>query len=236
MPAAVIRWSARTARAPGSLAWAVISLSACAPALESQTTTWPEGTVVAVNGIPISAAEVDRYADLLAYVDPSSTRNNLRRVALTRVLFPGVVARAHAPELRAAQLERAREVHELLEPGGDPPPGPLAPQPVRLEGSWLELGPVLGPAAMEAELGTWSPLLEAIGAWCFFRLLERDENALPIEKHLAIELFRFPYLPEVEARDIVEAGLDRAELVVVDPAWREIVPLAWSHRMRGGEE
>jgi hypothetical protein len=47
-------------------------------------------------------------------------------------------------------------------------------------------------------------------------------------------MLEYPYLPTSELHLEIEAALDRSVLTVVDPAWREVVPQSWKHRMSGG--
>jgi hypothetical protein len=43
-----------------------------------------------------------------------------------------------------------------------------------------------------------------------------------------------PYVDAADPRSGVEAHLDRSRLEFVDESWRDVVPMYWKNRLRGG--
>ena len=53
---------------------------------------WPEGTVLAVEDLPISVDEVDAASVWVERIDRKASPDHLRRLALTNVVLPAKVA------------------------------------------------------------------------------------------------------------------------------------------------
>ena len=58
-----------------------------------QAADWPEGTVIVVGNEPILASEIENWADTIALVEPSHTRPDHLRKALTNLVLHKKVAR-----------------------------------------------------------------------------------------------------------------------------------------------
>ena len=191
--------------------------------------------VLAVDGVPVSAGEVDRVAAWAALLHPEHSRAQQRREALTGLVLPRAAAATAAPEARLAALEECRAYLDY-ERGGPLPPtmGPVGP-PWETSGTWNELGFHYWGPATELEPGTWSEPEEGMGHWFILRVDAREPAPDARRGVLALSLRSFPYLPEDTDRRGFEQLIDERELVIVDPAWEEIVPATWKHRMRGKE-
>lgn len=192
-------------------------LAAAAPA-------HPAGTVLTVDGEPLLAGEVEELAAAVERLHPEYSRLHARRLALTGELLPRLAGRGLAPEAWRA----AREACAAFDPAA------AAPSAVRRtrRGNFAELG--LGPwsAACALELDTWSEPLEFFGRFLRLRVTARTPADDPRREELELEEVEFAYLDGARARELLQEALDRAALVIVDPAWRECVPEAWQHRMR----
>lgn len=182
--------------------------------------TFPEGTVLLVDGVALAAAEVEALADGVALLFPEYSRLHARRLALTNELLPRLAGRSLEP----ARWEEARAACAASEP--------RAEGARRYQGNFGLLGLGLWDTARRLEPGTWSAPCEIFGRFARVRLEGRDGNPDARAEELDISLLEFPYLDAAEAKDAYERALDRAVLEIVDPAWREAVPEAWQHRMR----
>lgn len=193
--------------------------------------SWPPGTVLVMNDEPIQPEEVDEIAGWFALLEPQDTPLQLRRLALTNFIFPRIAARGVDPM-------RRREMRDLAEAcrrdavAGTMPPGPL-PGPMECEGTgaFVELGLLIWKAALDAEPGQWTPVLEDVGSYHFFRVKKREEGPLPSLMRFTIGTFDFPYLDPATGHAAVEVALDRSNLIILDENWREAVPAAWQYRL-----
>ncbi len=207
-------------------AFFLLVLLGCAPEEPEPPPPQPEfapGTVLLVNGLPLTAAEMAPLcADILALY-PEYSPVHARRLALTNDFLPRLAARARAPEswqrARTA-CERAEEQLQTLVPHME-------------EGAFHGLGLALWSAARHLPSGEWSPPVELAGRWLRLRLDQRVEHRDPREERLRISVLEFPYLD----RDpqALEAAIDQARLTIVDPDFGEAVPETWKHRMRSKE-
>jgi hypothetical protein len=204
----------------------------------SQTTdrasrAWPAGTAFVLDGVTVDAAEVDRAAELIAQLEPQDSVLQLRRVALAKIVFPRLAARALEPEARERMRAKAEQWRAAI--GRDEiPEGPLTgPLALERQGGVDAFGLELWRAVLDAPIGEWSPVIEALGSFHVFRVEERSTANTPGLVRIRARVYDFPYLDPETWKAQVEAALDRAELSIVDPAWRDVIPTWWQHRMRG---
>ena len=195
--------------------------------------SWPPGTVLALNGIPISADDVDDVASWYARLQPEDSPAQLRRLALSNVIFPRLAARGLDPEFRTKMRALAEE-YKLALDAGTLPPGPLTgPMEHERTGIYRELGLEAWSTALDAQPGRWSSVIETPGAFEIVRLKERGKQGAPIAIELTIAVFDFAWIDTSKARETIAAALDHSKLVFVDESWREFVPLAWQYRLQG---
>jgi hypothetical protein len=189
---------------------------------------WPDGTALAVGGVPVPAEEIERAASRIALIEPGVTPLQLRRLALGNEVFPRCAARILAGARRAEALARARERRARIAAREDD-----ARDASLASGGWKELGLACWAAALEAGPERWSDVVESPGAFHLVRLKgSSDEGA----RVLTIERIDFAYLaPDVDQVEL-EAALEGARLEIVDEGWREAVPLRWMYRMDTGGE
>jgi hypothetical protein len=221
--------------APKTALLAMLSLGACskpaapvAPA--AQPKTWPAGTVLALNDVPIRAEDVDPIASAFAMVEPQDTPTQLRRLALATSIFPRIAATGIDPARRAAAEKLAQSYREALQLG-DLPGGPLpGPMEIEREGVFKDVGFEFWRVAIDLPLGTWSPILETPGCFHILRVKSRKDSSHPGGTRLTIGAFDFPYLDAATAKSDIEAALDRSRLSILDDAWRDAVPALLRYR------
>jgi uncharacterized protein YbdZ (MbtH family) len=224
---------------------ALLVLTACSPQAESpdrplaasvpvDRSGWPADTVLALNGTPITAAEVDAASSRIARAEPHLAVPHLRRLALTNLTLPLHAARQKAgAAARDAALTQAQTWLASLRRGETPPAPVVDPGEVRLEGGFAQLGLEVWDFALDAEPGVWSEPIEVPGAWRLARVVARGQGLRPIDVPLQVDVRTFLWDPAPDFRQAVEALLDRSTLEYVDPSWRDLVPTLWQRRLRG---
>lgn len=194
---------------------------------------WPEGTVLAVDDVPLTLGEVDLVADAIAAVYPEYTRAHARRLALTNVVLPRAAAANRFADARAAMLEVARQRLADLASGQEETGA------IEISGRFGQLDLDLWLVARSLEPGAWDGPFELVGRWSLVRV---DEIEVPdgfVEAALyRLSVIRFPYAGRAEehfldAGEAIEAAIDGSRLEFVDPAWRTVLPEAWKRRMKG---
>ncbi len=200
--------------------------------------TYPAGTVLALDHVPILGLDVDRVADVIEELYPEYTRPHLRRLALTNVFLPRAAVSARFDVARAAMQARVESAREG--------------SAQRDEADWEALGAFLddrrgGHASLrlpvwvcvkDLELGAWHGPFEDVGGYFFARVLEvlevgRDGTKDRFGPGLHVRLAVFPYLDELDRTRVIDEALEAVELHVVDPAWGALVPEAWKYKLRG---
>ena len=212
------------------LTWAVpavlLTCQACEPGEpEPSPGEWPPGAVLAVDGLPILAEEVDVVARAIGELYPAHTQPHLRRLALTNVVLPRAATRTRYTTARQEALVRCRAARARLAEG--------AAELAEVEGDWRELGLDLWSTVRDREPGRWSEPIELIGRWALVRLDEVRTDAAGREI-LALTQLEFSYPDPLDAVGAVDAAIDAARLTIIDAAWAETVPEMWQRRMAGG--
>ena len=198
----------------------------CGPATPPAT-EWPAGTVLAVDGLALSGAEVDQVTAWVAAVLPSASEKEHRRRALTGHLFPRLTAEAAFASERTQALARAEQtLADLRET-------PAAVDSARVvSGDWGTIGLEVWAALQEARSGEWIGPLAGIGRLRLARCLERTPGPHPGLDLFEIEVRDFPFVPPGTDRNVLAEMTWDAELTIVDPAYERIVPLAWRANMQ----
>ena len=224
--------SANSVACLAGLGLAVLAACGQPEGVEAQAEHWPAGTILALDGVPISIEEIDMALVPVDLVEMSKSDTHKQRLALTNIVLPRAVARSMAGE----QFSRARgaieELHRQAAAGELPgPPGPHGEYGQFRSGSWREVGLVAWGAALSTTPGEWSLVNEEVGAFLIVRVLHREDGPVPEATKLELDVLSQPYLPPgVGTRD-VEAHMDEVRLTIVDPAWRTIVPEHYQYRM-----
>lgn len=194
--------------------------------------SWPAGTVLAVEDLPISADEVDLASAWVEPIDRKASPEHLRRLALTNVVLPNAIVRVLAPERREAALAEARATLEQLRAGTwNGPVGPDGIHGERFQGHFKHLGLAVWGTALTLGEGEWSEPIEEGGLVMLVRRLEQTEAPVPMATEFDVDLLSFPVLNPESAALEIEAAYDRLHLTIVDPSWRTIVPELIQYRM-----
>jgi hypothetical protein len=197
---------------------------------EPPARSWPPGTVIAIDGEAILAEEVDLPSAWIERIEPGSSSQHLRRLALTNVVIPRRIAGAIAGD-EARERARAEALATLESLASGSPEAPAtAGEPTSTEGDWLELGIVAWGTAMDLAEGRWSGVVEDVGRFVLLRRLGQDPAPIPGAIRVRLELIEFPYLAGV-GRGALEQAYAQHRLEIVDPAWREIVPEHIQYKM-----
>ena len=188
----------------------------------------PEGTVMTLDGEPVTKAEVDALAELVARIYPQYTRPHLRRLALLNRIFPLLALAGRHAEARTASPALAADALELAEEGRAPGGA------IDAEGDWRDLGFELWSelVARTPELDTWTGPIEIPGRYLVVRIVERPPAGHPEQDGWRVSILEFPYLPEPSRTAAIEAALDECTLHILEPSWNEVVPEGWKHRMK----
>jgi len=219
-PSTLARGLGRTA-----LAAAVAAVAfGCAPEPAKAKPPWPEGTVVVLDGEPITAAEVDQYVDAMKEIDASFTKPHCRRLVLTSIIFYRAFARAHPDRPREEARAEATEWRRKLLAGELV--GPLV-EP--RSGNWDLLGVEYWLALREMEPGEWSDVIELSGRFAVLQLISRDHAPRGGQEWFETRIVEFPY---VDHPELLQNRITDAVLEIVDPAWQEIVPGYWKYELR----
>jgi hypothetical protein len=196
-------------------------------------TDWPKDTVLALNGDPIGAEEVDAIGSIIARAEEEHTLPHLRRIALTNVVLPRLAARQFAGAAkRTASLEAARAWRAALDRGAPPPPN-AGPIEEVVQGGFGMMGLEVWNWALDCRVGEWSEPLETPGTWRVARVLERSAGLRPCDVVLRVDLRTFVWDTSESFKPDVEAFIDRSKLEYVDESWRDLVPTLWQRRLRG---
>lgn len=188
------------------------------------THTFPEGTVLAVDQHPITAAEVDRYVAALEIIESEFTLTSHRRKILSNITLPIAAGAALDPTTREEAFVEAQSLLAAARESGSVPEG--AGQPQTLTGTFKVIGLASWAIARETEPMAFSDLHETPGSWTFFRLIAvppEGEKDSPTSQYTIVR-YDVPYLPFEDARDLIQMALDEFEITVVDPAWDAAVP------------
>jgi len=234
-PAHTLR-GAIAAPCAGIIALALFSSSTCREAESPASAgpagrSWPAGTVLVVNDVPILADDVDRIGSDYALIEPQDSLNQLRSLAIADTIVPKIAAQGIDPERRARARELAERYRESLLADALPS-GPLTgPMEVERSGQFRDLGFALWRTAHPLAIGTWSEVLETPGCFHVLRVKSREEGSLPSLTRFTIGVFNFPYVDVETARADLEAAIDRSHLIILDDAWRYAVPAALRYRL-----
>ncbi len=202
----------------------VFGLLACDRAPEpagAPRPAYPAGTVLAVDGVPIRADEVERWVPVTRLLEPDKVLSHWRRLALANIVLPLRAGEALDPRGREAAYAHATHLRGLATERG------ALPEEVEhrdvTEGTWKDLGLIDWELARELEVGAWSEVYETVGGWAFFRLLERPAEFGPLSV-VRIERAHACYLDPEAVRGLIDEALRTLPIEVVDPEWEALVP------------
>jgi hypothetical protein len=221
---------------PAALALA-LALGGCAqedaPAAQAPAPqqSWPPGTVLAVEDLPILAEEVDRATVVVQRIERRAVDAQLRRLALTNVVLPRALTRLFAGERRDAALAEAQAALARLRSGTWVGPTPDGLYGEARGGNFHRLGLELWAAGTDLPEGAWSEPLEQDGSFHLVRRVALRPSPVPLGVEVDLDVLAFPFTDPLSRAHELEAAYDRYRLTVVDPAWRELVPELLLYRM-----
>jgi hypothetical protein len=199
------------------------------PAQAISAQDWPAGTVMVVGNEPILASEIESWVDTVALVEPSLSRPNHLRKALTNLVLHKKVARQIMP----AECERARQqAMDALEDlrGGNGLSGE-GPQVTQVRGAWNDIEQDIGldrwGAARRENPGEWQ-LLETLGGWTVMRAPSTPKKWMP-NSDVTIDHVTFYYLDPATMKREIEGALEKLPILVIDQEWRDILPVFYDH-------
>lgn len=179
--------------------------------------------MLAVDGVPVLADEVEPLARDVGELYPEYTLPHRRRLALTNAILPRAACRARYPEQRAAQRAAAESARGQIS----------SLEPRVFEGNFGRLGLELWSAARRLEPLAWSEPIELAGRFVLVRLEAPPTGAEAGQEVLRLSLLEFPFVDPSSPVAALQRAVDESRLTIIDPAWDEFVPEAWKHRMRG---
>jgi len=192
-----------------------------------------EGTVLAIEldgrSASITAADVDEWLPTIGMVDPMTTVPARRRLALTNIVMPTVVAGLIDPPAREEAWQRANDAWDVLQEGLMDHKDLLEMEAI--EGSFKETGLDVWGMALTMEVEDWSPIFETAGGWVFFRFVGIPDPPWHPATPILIERAFFPYLDPALGVGQIDGAHDRAVLTIVDPEWETLVPASFRYRM-----
>lgn len=195
---------------------ALLLVAGCVREPADAAATWPEGTVLVVEGIPIKAAEVDEHLDAVRAIRPAISEEQLRRLVLMNQSLPRALAEAEGGPRRAEALEQARAW--LAEYGAGERSFEGVPA---VTGNWDLIGFDLWLAARHGAAEEVLGPLELPGRQALVLVEARGGSHRPELESFLLRVVEFPF---VEAPDELPTRATGARIEVVDPAWRDILP------------
>ena len=218
------------------LTWALCGLlgTACGaadetPVAAASASSWPAGTVLAVDEIPIRAQDVDALCPAVQQLYPAYSSAHQRRLVLTNFTLNQAAVRSRDWEPRLLAEQACQAEWEALQAGAQP-----SLPVMEYEGSHEALGFGVWAHAQRLEQGIWSGPFDVIGQFVILRC-DRFE---PTTQSYSVSVLEFPYMdPELvygsTRFESMQAAHDNALLQIIDPDWAEYVPTEWQHEMRG---
>jgi hypothetical protein len=216
-----VRARAGTGLLRGAALAGLLAVAGCGEAPAPAPPGWPEGTVLVLDGVPVTAAEVDVHLDAVRAIRPAVSVEQLRRLVLMNDTLPRARGAVEGGERRAEALAEARgwlEAHAAGERSFDAVP-PRA-------GNWDGVGFELWLAARRAPAGEVVGPVELPGRYAVVLVEARDDNPRAELEGFLLRVVEFPF---VEEPDALAARATESRVEIVDPAWRDVVPGAYKY-------
>lgn len=193
----------------------------------------PEGTVLLVEGIPITREDIDRWLPIYSALEPAKSKHAIRRFIMTNYCLPVTVGTLADPEGRTQARERLEATLKALKNGDEAPME--GPQVQRIHDSFKsEMGLDRWGVAKETPKGEWSEVFETLGGFTAVRLIGAPDPWLP-NSEITIEHITEDYIPEEESRDFVKQALKEVHIQIIDPEWERYLPTLYLHNSKLAE-
>lgn len=203
----------------------------------TQARSWPAGTLLAVDEIPITAEELAHDVATVLLIEPQWSDTQLRRLAFNSIALPRALSRARvSAEVRDKARAELDALHARMLQGRQfGPPTSAGVLGQERAGSWIRVGLVAWGAAFQLQPGEWSEVLEEPGAFLRVRLLERQDAPVPEEVSLRLDVLAVPFGDALSSKPPDDEELGKHRLTIVDPAWEAIVPERTKYLMKAGD-
>ena len=195
--------------------------------------SYPEGTILLVDDQPVLAADVDRFVEAIARIEPEFVLRDHRRKVLSNISIPLAAGAALDASAREEAFAQAQSLLSALRETGEMPPD--APEPRVMSGTFKEVGLIPWAIASQMEPLTVSDLQETPGNWTFFKLTATTDPPGEFGGQSEVTILRYdvPYLPPEGVRDLVQDAVQGFKIEIVDPEWEPMVPPAFLYPTRG---
>jgi len=201
--------------------WAPACKKDAAEPAQPAPPVYPAGTVIAFDGLPISASEVERWVPVIAMMEPDKVERHWRRLALANFVLPFRAAETLDPAGRNEAYRAAQHLHGQAVELNRVPEG--AEFVDVASGTFHDMGLADWYQAKDLEVGAWSPVYETLGGFAFYRLLEKPAQFGP-RSPIRIERVQVHFLDPRGVRTVVDDALRALPIDIVDPEWEALVP------------
>lgn len=210
--------------APLLLVPALAMLGACPG--EAPPTAWPAGTVLAVDDVPITAAEIAADMVPVILIEPQWNEVQHKRLAFNELALPRAIQRAAAPARDREEARRKLDLDFARITQGSlvGPPTSSGAVGEEVVGHWQQLGLGVWGEAMNLAPGQWSEVIECPGSFLRLRVLERTDGPVPAATHFRLDTISCPFGDPSSSRVPNDERLKAHRLTIVDPSWETIVP------------
>ncbi len=188
--------------------------------------TWPAGTLVAIDDVPVSADEIAEGVAAVLLVEPQWNDVQLKRLAFNEIALPRALVRTRVGAAARDKARRSIDEQFARIAGGIQfgPPTNSGAIGHEVSGSWKQIGLLAWGTAMNLEAGVWSEVIEVPGSFVRVRLLSRKQGPEPAATQLVLDTIEAPYAEKSTAMIAQGSELEKHRLTIVDPAWDAIVP------------
>lgn len=199
-------------------------LAACDPAPAARS--WPAGTLLAIDEVPVSADEIAQDVVAVMLVEPQWGEAQLKRLAFNEIALPRALVRAQASEAARADARRSLDEQFSRIQSGTRfgPPSPSGAIGHEVSGQWKQIGLLAWGTAMALEPGNWSDAIEVPGAFVRVRLLSRQDGVVPAATSLVLDTIEARYAVAPAKTFDLDNAMKQHRLTIIDPAWAAIVP------------
>lgn len=184
----------------------------------------PEGTVISIDQVHLTADDIDRWLPAIELIDPHLVKASQRRRAFSNIVLPLAAGAALDPASRDEAFGRAQSILATTRETGTVPEG--TPEPQVLTGTFVEVGLAPWAMALEMQIPSYSELFETPGAWTFFKLIASNAEPGQFDGRTELTIVRYdiPYLPREATRTVVYEGMEQLPIRAYDPDWEAIIP------------
>ncbi len=200
-------------------------------AQEPPAQEWPEGTVLVVEGVPITAAEVDFWLPIYSMLEPTKSEHAIRRYIITNYNLPVAVGTLADPEGRERARAELQNTLDVLKRGQEAPVE--GPQVQRIHDTFKsDMGLDRWGMAKLTPDGEWSEAFETLGGFTAVRLVGAPDPWLP-NSVITVEHITVDYIPSpAEAREFVTEAFKAVDVQVIDPEWERYIPTLYLHKSK----